>query len=637
MISATALRVAAWVAGIAATAVVLPLLAGDWAYAQYMIEIIMVFILATTGLNIAIGFAGQFQMAQGAIMGFAAYTLSILLLDYGWSLGLAALASVLLALLVACVVAALSARLTSHYLLLATFSIQVIAVGLLREFSTFTGGANGRPAVIGFDLFGVELYGSTTAYSIFLMVVAGLGLLICDWLKRSYFGLGIQAVRQNERMTRASGVQAGRLKFVAVFLSGIYAAVAGVLVGPVHTYLVPDSFGIEITLLFLIIVILGGAGSVLGVALATVVLAVASQVAQSATTAWPLIYGLFVMTVLAISNRGLAGLADRFRPLLALFPMGSQPAEDAPVRPSAAGLPAAAAGLAPHRQRKSSAQSAASPVDLEVATVSKSFGGVSALDNVSFAVTKGAVHGLVGPNGSGKTTLFEVISGFVRHDSGTVRALGRDIGRLGAVERSRLGIGRSFQHPTILGESTLLENVLMGVLRELPASHRLATVAADANPVWKRRAMEALALVGLAEQANEPASQLPYGQRKLLDIARVVAAKPSLVLLDEPVAGVDATSANYVRDVVEMLRARGSTVVLVEHNMRFVMGLSDVVTVLNTGQVIASGPPEEIASNEAVIRAYLGSPGAGAGPARQSSAAGDSCGAARQSMTGLGA
>lgn len=613
MSTATIVRNTLWLGVVLAGTIAIPALFSGSSYAQYMIEIIGIYMLATTGLNVAIGFAGQFQMAQGAIMGVTAYGVAIFTADFGYSLGLAAIFGLVVGMILGGIVSLLSARLSSHYLLLATFAVQVIVVNLIREFSGLTGGVNGRAALATFDIGGWQLVGSTPSYSALIIAVAGLGLFASDWLKRSYFGLGIQSVRQNPRVTTASGLFANRFKFAAVLLSAAYAAVAGVLVGPVHTFLVPDSFGIEITLLLLVIVVVGGAGSVVGVALATVVLAIASQIAQSATTAWPLIYGLFVMAVLALTNEGLAGLTNRLRIFRNLIP-AVRPGPLAAGATVGSSVDLAASPARTGRNRVCGRRTAASdgaPV-LDVEKVYRSFGGVTALNGISVHVLEGTVHGLVGPNGSGKTTLFEAISGFVRLDRGNISAFGRNITSLNAVERALLGIGRSFQHPNVLNESSVLDNVLLGVLASVPVRNRFSVLAIDRDQDWRRRAFEALELVGLTLRRQERASELPYGQRKLLDIARVVAARPRLVLLDEPVAGVDAKSANYVRQVVEFLREQKSTVVLVEHNMRFVMELSDRVTVLNTGQVLASGSPQEVASNDTVIHTYLGAEVAGA-------------------------
>ncbi|MGE0733996.1 MAG: ATP-binding cassette domain-containing protein, partial [Alphaproteobacteria bacterium] len=504
-----------WLLAIAAIAFGLPHVAAESKYFQYMLETIAIFMLAATGLNIAIGFAGQFQMAQGAIMGVAAYSAAVLHLDLAWPVGWSILAAFALAMILGACVALFSARLGSHYLLLATFGFQVVVVGVIRELSSFTGGVNGRPAIAAIEMFGINFTGSTTAYSTALILIGGLGLFACEWIRRSYLGLGMQAARQNERVINASGLFADSFKFLAVAISTAYAAIAGVLVGPVQTFLVPDSFAIEITLLLLVIVILGGAGSTLGVAVSAVVLAVASQIAQNATTAWPLIYGLFIMIMLTLTSRGLAGVTAWLDPVARLLGASSRTGTKRLSTPQVADADRVD-WLGGARQRTPSPDpSPDQPVLLTATGLRKSYGGVTALNGVSVNATRGMVLGVVGPNGSGKTTLFELLSGFVRQDEGQIKLFGREISALGPVERARLGVGRSFQHPSVLAECSVAENALLGAMPFVSVQRRLGLIRSDTESNAVQRARHSLDLVGLAHLAREPAGKLSYGQRKL--------------------------------------------------------------------------------------------------------------------------
>lgn len=578
--------------GLAAVAVAtaIPLVFGFSSYLHYIVEMIMIYLLAATGLNVAMGFAGQFQMAQGAIIAVTAYGAAVFSQELHWPLAAAIAVGMLLGMCLTALVALLSARLTSHYLLLASFGLQVITIGLIPEIP-LTGGHYGRNAVTSFDLFGWILTGTTSAYTAVMILIAGLGVLASDWLKRSYLGIGLQAARQNERVVNASGVSANKLKFVAVLISGAFAAVAGVLVGPVQTFLVPASFGTELTLLLLIMVIFGGAGSVAGVLISTIALTIASQIAQSETTAWPLIYGLFVMVLLTLTQKGIGGTLDLLKRFV---PVTAERAEKIVGRPPA-----------PFMRLVSAPEMATA---LSVDQLSRNFGGVAALADVTISVPSGALHGLVGPNGSGKTTLFEIVSGFVRLDRGSVRAFGRDIVSLTPAGRCRIGIARSFQHPTVLRDSLVIENVLVGVLQSIPLRLRLRPADERAPREWIARASAALELVGLTHLQFERAASLSYGQRKLVDLARVVASSPSLALLDEPLAGIGESSL-YVRKVIDHLRASGCAILLVEHNMQFIMDTCDQVTVLNTGRIIASGDRHVVLNNPEVLACYLG-PGA---------------------------
>jgi branched-chain amino acid transport system permease protein len=572
---------------IVAVSTAIPLIFGFSSYIHYIVEMIMIYLLAATGLNVAMGFAGQFQMAQGAIIAVTAYGAAIFSQELHWPLAAAIGVGILFGMGLTGLVALLSARLTSHYLLLASFGLQVITIGLIPEIP-LTGGHYGRNAVTSFPLFGWNLSGTTPAYTAALILIAGLGVLASDWLKRSYLGIGLQAARQNERVVNASGVSSNKLKLVAVLISGAFAAVAGVLVGPVQTFLVPASFGTELTLLLLIMVIFGGAGSVAGVLISTVALTIASQVAQSETTAWPLIYGLFVMVLLTLTQKGIGGSLELLK---SLVPSAATDARAAVGRPGPAPVKPVAAFEA--------------ATALSVERANRNFGGVTALADVTVSVPAGALHGLVGPNGSGKTTLFEVVSGFVRLDRGSVRAFGHDIVSLTPAGRCRIGIARSFQHPTVLRDSLVIENVLVGVLQSIPLRQRLRPADERAPREWVARASAALDLVGLRHLQFERAASLSYGQRKLVDLARVVASSPSLALLDEPLAGIGESSA-YVRKVIDFLRESGCAILLVEHNMQFIMDTCDQVTVLNTGRIIASGDRHTVLNDPEVLACYLG-------------------------------
>jgi neutral amino acid transport system ATP-binding protein len=239
---------------------------------------------------------------------------------------------------------------------------------------------------------------------------------------------------------------------------------------------------------------------------------------------------------------------------------------------------------------------------LEVRDISKSFGGIHALSACSMSVEQGSITGLIGPNGSGKTTLFNVMTGYERVDGGKVHFKARDITNTSPDKVFRLGIGRTFQLTRIFPRMTVLENMhvaaqrnsLKGLLSRWSATHE------------HERALELLDFVGLTRLKDAPAGSLSYGQKKLLEFAFVLIAEPQVVLLDEPAGGVNPTMINYLAERIRTLNQRGSTFLIVEHNMEFVMGLCDRVMVLHRGTRIAEGTPQEVRENPAVLEAYLG-------------------------------
>jgi ABC-type branched-subunit amino acid transport system ATPase component len=244
--------------------------------------------------------------------------------------------------------------------------------------------------------------------------------------------------------------------------------------------------------------------------------------------------------------------------------------------------------------------------ELSVRDIRRNYGGVKALDGVSFDVAPNTIHGLIGPNGSGKTTLFDVLSGFTRPDAGVIRAGGVDLATMDASSRARHGVGRTFQLPNVLAENTVSENVLLGTAAKTRARSRLGMVGQHPNSEHERLAQRALEQVELVHLADTPTGELSYGTQRIVDIARVLAARPRLVLLDEPAAGMSTTDRDLIIRIVRRLREEEVTVVVIEHDMKLIGEICDRVTVLSAGVVIAEGTSLEVQSNVAVVAAYLG-------------------------------
>jgi ABC-type branched-subunit amino acid transport system ATPase component len=239
---------------------------------------------------------------------------------------------------------------------------------------------------------------------------------------------------------------------------------------------------------------------------------------------------------------------------------------------------------------------------LEAQSISKAFGGIHALDACSIAVDQGTIAGLIGPNGSGKTTLFNIITGYEKVDAGSVRFNGQTITNMTPDKVFRLGIGRTFQLTRIFPRLTVMENMHVAAQRQ----GGRALLSRWSSTHEQKRALELLDFVGLNKLKDMPAGNLSYGQKKLLEFAFVLIAEPKVILLDEPAGGINPTFINQLAERIRTLNKDGVTFLVVEHNMEFVMGLCDTVTVMHRGSKIAEGPPEEVRNNPAVLEAYLG-------------------------------
>jgi ABC-type branched-subunit amino acid transport system ATPase component/ABC-type branched-subunit amino acid transport system permease subunit len=535
---------------------------------------VAIFAPAAIGLSVLLGNVNQISVGQAGFFGIGAYAVGYLTVNAGWPFWLAAPVGIAVAAGVGVALGFIALRFRGHYLAMATLAFGLITVGVFHA-APFLGRASGITNIPYPQLGPLTVSGYPAYWCAW--VVAFAAALLTSALLRSRLGRAFEAVRNDELAAEAVGVATRRCKIAAFAYSGALAAAGGAMFAAFLGLVNPDAVGIALSVDFLLMVVLGGSGLVAGALFGAALIGFANVVGHQYDNWREVVYGTVVIAFVVFAPRGVLGLVR------GLF------AYRRTARPRAAragGAPAdAAAAFAPVR--------APNAEPLAVRAVTKRFGGLVALDGVSFALQPGTLTSLIGPNGAGKTTLFNAICGIGRPNAGSVAIGGVDVTGAQPHRIASLGVGRTFQAARLFDEMTVLENVVAG------APQRAGRAAAE-------HARALLARLELDDLADVLAKDLAFGDRRRVELARAVAADPWLLLADEPAAGLNDTERRRLFADLSALRAAGTTIVLIEHDMRLVMAISERVIVLNFGRVIADGHPQTVRNDPVVIAAYLG-------------------------------
>lgn len=568
---------------------------------------ILIWGLFGLGFDILFGFTGLLSFGQAAFFGTGGMVAAYLLTNNLLSNVFAALAlGTVAAMLCGVVVGTVALRRTGIYF--AMITVAIAEMFYFTEFSPlahWTGGENGLPGVPApsFSAFGwsYRVGGGWSMYQ-FLAVCYLVGLAVALRIVRSPVGVVLTAIRDNPQRARAVGHAVGRYKLTAFVIAAGYAGIAGGLLGVLQGFMPPDAFMFDTSGQLVMQTAIGGVGTLFGPLVGATVWLYLRDFLQGALglgATWKLVLGIVFVLLVCFLRRGLVGglrdlyaiLAERRRP---------PPPEEAPELEA---IPSAIVSVGPSRRRRDSSFSGPA---LEARGITKTFGGIVANHAINLSVADGELRGVIGPNGAGKSTLFKMLTCELSPSSGRIVFHGRDITGMDVAAVCQLGLTKTYQVNQLFPRLTLRENVVVAALAERRGRFSLDLLRrVDRVQGLDTQVESTLALVGLTARADLPVAELAYGEKRRLEIALALATSPSLLLLDEPLAGMSPRERAETVLLLKNIR-RGRTMIIVEHDMDALFDLAERITVLHEGELLAEGTPAEIQRNSLVQEAYLG-------------------------------
>ena len=544
---------------------------------------IMLYALAATALNIALGFGGMVSLGHALFLGLGTYSVAIPSfygIDNGW-----VHLAVCLAVcgVVGLITGAISLRTTGIGFIMITLAFAQMGYFVFVSLKQY-GGDDGTSIMGTSKFFGTDLGQPLTLY-----VVTFLMLALATWwiarLRVAPFGMALRGARQNARRVNAIGLRSKRYQLAAYVLSALLCGVAGMLMANLTAFASPSTLSWIVSGELIVMVVIGGIGTVFGPVLGAAVFLGVEEVLRSYTEYYLAIFGAAIVVMALVGKSGIVGLLENLR--------GKRAQERAHE-----------AHLTPPQAASQAREEHPAPATLRTEGLVKRYGGVLVTDAVSIDVRPGELHAVIGPNGAGKTTLINQLSGELDPNEGKVWFDGLDVTARPIDARARLGLLRSYQITSIFEQFSVRENVVLAALGAKEHGFRFwQPMLARAHLV--RRADDALRSAGLAARAQVPASELAYGERRQLELAMALAAQPRFLLLDEPMAGMSAQESAGVVALLKQLKGKHS-ILLIEHDMDAVFALADRITVLVYGKVMFTGTPDEVRQHPEVKTVYLG-------------------------------